>query len=77
MAENCEKCKFKAHYDMKPNSMLYKFWHWHIYSCPSWLYFTKQSEEKQVVLSLSDLSVKMKDYNVKHIAFGAKYSFTI
>ena len=28
MAHHCENCKFKAHYDKKPNSMLGKFWHW-------------------------------------------------
>ena len=26
MAENCEKCKFRAHYDKKPNSLLGRFW---------------------------------------------------
>ena len=30
MAHNCENCKFRAHYDKKPNSMLSKFWRWHI-----------------------------------------------
>ena len=47
MAENCEKCKFRAHYDKKPNSFLGKFWRWHINFCPGWKgYFTGLSEEK-------------------------------
>ena len=47
MAENCEKCKFRAKYDQKPNSFLGKFWRWHINFCPGWkAYVTSQSEEK-------------------------------
>ena len=46
MAHNCENCKFRAHYDQKPNSMLDKFWRWHINLCPAWKgYFTSLSEE--------------------------------
>ena len=48
MAHNCENCKFRAHYDKKPNSLLGKFWRWHINFCPGWKgYFTSQSEEKK------------------------------
>ena len=51
MAHNCENCKFRAHYDKKPNSMLGKFWRWHINFCPGWKgYFTSQSEEKKAEL---------------------------
>ena len=28
MAHNCESCKFRAHYDKKPQSFLGKFWRW-------------------------------------------------
>lgn len=48
MAHNCENCKFRAHYDEKPNSLLGKFWRWHINFCPGWKgYFTSQSDEKK------------------------------
>jgi hypothetical protein len=51
MAHNCENCKFRAHYDNKPNSLLGKFWRWHINFCPGWKgYFTSQSEEKKAEL---------------------------
>ena len=51
MAHNCENCKFRAHYDKKPNSMLGKFWRWHINFCPGWKgYFTSQSEEEKAEL---------------------------
>ena len=51
MAHNCENCKFRAHYDKKPNSFLGKFWRWHINFCPGWKgYFTSQSEEKKAEL---------------------------
>ncbi len=35
MAHNCENCKFRAHYDKKPDSFLGKFWRWHINFCLS------------------------------------------
>lgn len=51
MAHNCENCKFRAHYDQKPNSLLGKFWRWHINFCPGWKgYFTSQSDEKKAEL---------------------------
>jgi len=51
MAHICEDCKFRAHYDEKPNSALGKFWRWHINFCPGWKsYFTRQSEEKKAEL---------------------------
>ena len=51
MTHNCENCKFRAHYDKKPNSFLGKFWRWHINFCPGWKgYFTSQSEEKKAEL---------------------------
>ncbi len=51
MAHTCENCKFRAHYDKKPNSLLGRFWRWHINFCPGWKgYFTSQSEEKKAEL---------------------------
>jgi len=48
MAHACENCKFRAHYDEKPDSLLGKFWRWHINFCPGWkAYFTSQGEEKK------------------------------
>ena len=48
MAHNCENCKFRAHYERKPNSFLGKFWRWHINYCPGWKrYFTSLSDEKK------------------------------
>ncbi len=41
MAHQCKNCKFRAHYDKKPNSLLGRFWRWHINFCPGWkAYFT-------------------------------------
>ncbi len=49
MAENCEKCKFRAKYDQRPDSFLGKLWRWHINFCPGWkTYFTSQDEEKRL-----------------------------
>ena len=51
MAENCEKCKFRAKYDQMPNSFLGRFWRWHINFCPGWKgYFNGLSEEKKTEL---------------------------
>ena len=33
---NCEKCKFRAHYDRNPRSILGRIWKWHIGWCPGW-----------------------------------------
>jgi hypothetical protein len=32
----CEKCKFRAHYDRNPRSILGRIWKWHIGWCPGW-----------------------------------------
>ena len=51
MANACESCKFRAHYDAKPKSLMGRFWRWHINFCPGWKsYFTSQSPEKQAEL---------------------------
>ena len=42
----CETCKFRAHYDKNPKSVLGRFWRWHINFCPGFkAYFTNQGEE--------------------------------
>ena len=67
MAENCEKCKFRAHYDKggtrevynivggyQPNSFLGKFWRWHINFCPGWKgYFSSQSKMSHLLPQIS------------------------
>jgi len=51
MAHICENCKFRAHYHKKPDSLLGRFWRWHINFCPGWRsYFSRQSEEKKAEL---------------------------
>ena len=51
MAHACENCKFRAHCEQKPDSLLGRFWHWHINYCPGWKsYFNNQSEEQKAVL---------------------------
>jgi len=48
MAHICENCKFRAHYHKKPDSVLGKFWRWHINFCPGWKsYFSRLSDEKK------------------------------
>lgn len=51
MAHQCESCKIRAHYDAKPNSLMGRFWRWHIDFCPGWkAYFTSATPEKQAEL---------------------------
>ena len=48
MAHQCKNCKFRAHYDKKPNSLLGRFWRWHINFCPGWkAYFTSLPADQQ------------------------------
>ncbi len=48
MAHLCEDCKFRAQYDRKPNSLLGRFWRWHINFCPGWKgYFNSLSGEQK------------------------------
>ena len=48
MAHLCENCKFRAHYDRKPSSLMGRFWSWHINFCPGWkAYFTSLNEEQK------------------------------
>lgn len=51
MAHVCENCKFRAYYDKNPQSLMGRFWRWHINFCPGWKsYFTSQDEEKKTEL---------------------------
>ena len=51
MAHPCENCKIRAHYDAKPQSLIGRFWRWHINFCPGWKsYITSVSPEKQAEL---------------------------
>jgi len=49
MAHICKDCKFRGYYDKNPESLLGRFWRWHINYCPGWKsYFTgRTAEEKQ------------------------------
>ena len=48
MKQNCENCKLRTHYEKNPQSILGRFWRWHINLCPGWkAYFTSQSEAKK------------------------------
>ena len=47
----CENCKFRAHYDKDPKSVLGRFWRWHINFCPGFkAYFTHQDEDTKAAL---------------------------
>ena len=47
----CENCKFRAHYDKNPKSVLGRFWRWHIGFCPGWkAYFTHQDDQSKAAL---------------------------
>lgn len=44
----CANCKFRAHYEKIPKSLLGRFWRWHINFCPGWKgYFTSLSDEEK------------------------------
>ena len=48
MAEsNCENCKLRAKYDVKPKSFAGRFWRWHINFCPGWKGYMKTLDEDQ------------------------------
>ena len=51
MAKSCENCKFRAHYDKKPKSLMGRFWRWHINFGPGWKgYFNCLDEDKKAAL---------------------------
>ena len=49
---NCEKCRLRGRYEKKPDSLLGRFWKWHIGWCPGWKGYLKSlPEEKRVALN--------------------------
>ncbi len=51
MSHACANCKFRAHYDQKPHSLLGRFWRWHINFCPGWkAFFTSLPTDQQKVM---------------------------
>lgn len=51
MKHQCVKCPLRAKYDRAPQSLIGKFWRWHINFCPGWkAYFTSLSLEEQQFL---------------------------
>lgn len=47
----CTTCHFRLKYDKNPQSLLGKFWRWHIKFCPGWRgYYKSRSEEEQIEL---------------------------
>lgn len=61
MAKNypCESCPLRSKYDKNPQSLIGRFWRWHINFCPGWKgYFTHQSPERQAELRKQYLFTK-------------------
>jgi len=47
----CESCKLRAQYDKKPESLIGRFWRWHIRFCPGWkTYMQSLPEDKKAEL---------------------------
>lgn len=47
----CENCKLRAQYEKNPNSLIGRFWRWHINFCPGWkAYFKSRDAETQQML---------------------------
>ncbi len=49
----CENCRFRAHYDRNPTSLLGRFWHWHIGWCPGFKSFlrSRSDDERQQLVA--------------------------
>lgn len=48
---NCENCSIRAKYDKNPQSLIGRFWRWHINFCPGWKgYYNSLTEEEQQML---------------------------
>lgn len=51
MEKLCSHCKLRAKYEKNPQSLLGRFWRWHINFCPGWkAYFTSLPEEERKVV---------------------------
>jgi hypothetical protein len=44
---NCENCKLRAKYDIRPKSLLGRFWKWHIRFCPGWKSYIESLDEEK------------------------------
>ena len=48
MTSNCSNCPMRAKYEKSPESLIGRFWHWHINFCPGWKrYFKSLLPEEQ------------------------------
>lgn len=48
MDKPCENCSMRAKYENNPQSLVGRFWRWHINFCPGWKsYFTSLSGDEQ------------------------------
>lgn len=43
----CANCKLRARYDKNPQSLLGRFWRWHIGFCPGWKGYMKALSEEE------------------------------
>ncbi len=51
--ESCSNCSLRAKHDKNPQSLLGRFWRWHINFCPGWkAYFTSLTSEQQAELRI-------------------------
>ena len=44
---NCEKCKFRAKYDLNPQSIMGRIWKWHTGWCPGWKSYVKSLPDER------------------------------
>ncbi|MFR9501810.1 MAG: hypothetical protein SNG38_05040 [Rikenellaceae bacterium] len=48
MKKMCETCKLRGAYDKNNQSLIGKFWRWHINFCPGWkLYYSSLGESEK------------------------------
>ena len=45
MAHNCENCRWRAHAERKPHTLLARIWKWHTKWCPGWRKYQKSLRE--------------------------------
>lgn len=53
----CSSCPMRAKYDQKPQSLIGRFWRWHIKFCPGWKAYMKDlsEEERKLVMDRYEL----------------------
>lgn len=47
MKKLCEDCKMRSAYDKNHDSLIGKFWRWHINFCPGWKAYYKTLNQEQ------------------------------